>query len=156
MYATLWRFWRHGGEKAFWCFDLLEVVHAVHDGGVHGGKGLLGGFCFARVAQVDARVRFEAPVGVLARPVDASERLLVEDDGEPVLGGNILHEFAAQDVLVGGDVDGGEDGGQLVLGRGDLVVVNADANPNLWRACASSAFAGMAKGHRTEVSSAAW
>ena len=40
-----------------------------------------------------------------------------------VLAGDALHALHGQLVVVGGDVGGGEDGGQLVLGRGGLVVL---------------------------------
>ena len=48
-----------------------------------------------------------------------------------MLVGHLLHDFHGQLVVVGGDIGGGVDGGQLVLGRGHLVVLGLGQNAQL-------------------------
>ena len=60
---------------------------------------------------------------MLAGAVDAGEGLFVQQAGEAVLRGHTLHDLHGELVVVGGDVGGGVDGGQLVLRGGDLVML---------------------------------
>ncbi len=69
-----------------------------------------------------ASVRTKAPVVVLARAVDAGERLLVQKDAEAVLARHFLHQGHEKHVVVVGDVGLLEDGSYLKLVGGDLVV----------------------------------
>ena len=71
--------------------------------------------------EVVAQVVREAPVDVLARAVDPGERLLVEEQLEPVAVGLPLQGLHDQHVVVGGHVGVLEQRGQLVLaGRTSL------------------------------------
>ena len=62
-----------------------------------------------------ASVRTKAPVVVLARAVDAGERLLVQKDAEAVLARHFLHQGHEKHVVVVGDVGLLEDGSYLKL-----------------------------------------
>ena len=55
----------------------------------------------------------------------------MEQTHQAVLGGYLLHDFHGQLVVVGGDVGGGVDGGQLVLRGGHLVVLGLGQNAQL-------------------------
>ena len=50
---------------------------------------------------------------------------------QPVAGSHLLHDLHGQLVVVGGDVGGGVDGRQLMLGRGHLVVLGLGQNAQL-------------------------
>ena len=65
--------------------------------------------------QVVAGVGAHRPVVVLARPVHAGERLLVQQADEPVLAGHALHHLHGQLLVVGADVRVLEDRRDLVL-----------------------------------------
>ena len=73
----------------------------------------------------------QRPVEVLARPVDARERLLVEQELEAVAVGHALHGLHDQHVVVGRDVGVLERDGDLVLRRRDLVVPGLDRHAQL-------------------------
>ena len=45
--------------------------------------------------------------------------------------GNLLHHLHGQLVVVGGNVGGGEDGSQLVLGGSDFIVLGLGQNAQL-------------------------
>ena len=68
---------------------------------------------------------------MLAGAVDAGEGLLMEQAHHAVLGGHIFHDLHGQLVVVAGGVGVGVDGGQLVLGRGHLVVLGLGQNAEL-------------------------
>ena len=85
----------------------------------------------AGLEQVVARVVGQRPVEVLARAVDAGERLLVQQELEAVAVGHALHGLHHQHVVVGRDVGVLEGDGQLVLGRRDLVVPGLDRHAQL-------------------------
>ena len=55
----------------------------------------------------------------------------MEQADQIVPGGHLLHPLHGQLVVVGGDVDGGVDGGQLMLGGGHLVVLGLGQNTQL-------------------------
>ena len=102
------------------------------DGGDHGGAeeeelDVLGRRV-ARVEQVRPGVGAHRPVVVLARAVDAGERLLVHEADKAVAAGHVLEDLHGQLLVVGADVGVLEDRGQLVLGRCDLVVARLDRN----------------------------
>ena len=78
--------------------------------------------CLAGGVEEDARVGGEAPVVVLARTVDAGKGFFVEEGAEAVLAGHALHERHEQHVVVDGEVGVLEDGCQLKLVGGHLVV----------------------------------
>ena len=77
----------------------------------------------ARLQEIQAGVGGHGPVVVLAAAVDAGEGLLMQQAVHAVAIGHLLHDLHGQLVLVGGDVGGAENGGQLMLGRGHLVVL---------------------------------
>ena len=70
----------------------------------------------------------ERPVVVLARTVDALERLLVQQADQVVAGGDELHLLHHDQVLVDGLVDLTVDGGELMLAGSDLVVLGLGGN----------------------------
>jgi hypothetical protein len=69
----------------------------------------------AEIERETHRVGVDAPVAVLARAVDALERLLVDQRLEAELHGGILNDLQCDGVLVGGDVGELEDGAELDL-----------------------------------------
>ena len=85
----------------------------------------------ARLEQVLARVVGHRPVVVLARAVDAGERLLVQQAAQAVPVGDALHRLHDEHVVVGGEVGVLEDRRDLVLARGDLVVPRLDRHAEL-------------------------
>ena len=68
---------------------------------------------------------------MLARAVDAGERLLVLQAHQAVVAGQKAHLLHGEQVLVDGAVGVGEDGGQLVLGGGHLVVLRLGRHAQL-------------------------
>ena len=80
----------------------------------------------ARVEEVLARVGPDRPVVVLARPVEAGERLLVQEADEPVAGGRRPRAPHRELLVVGADVRALEDRRDLVLAGRDLVVARLD------------------------------
>ena len=66
---------------------------------------------------------------MLAASIDAGKGFLVEQAGEAVALRHLLHHFHGELVVVGGDIGGGEDGGKLVLGRSNLVVLSFGVDP---------------------------
>ena len=80
----------------------------------------------AGLEQVDARVRAHRPVVVLARAVDARERLLVQQADEPVAARDVLHHLHGQLLVVAAHVRVLEHGRELVLGGRHLVVAGLD------------------------------
>ena len=85
----------------------------------------------ARVEQVVPGVGAHRPVVVLARAVDAGERLLVQQADEAVAAGHVLHDLHRQLLVVGADVRVLEDRRDLVLARRDLVVAGLDRHAEL-------------------------
>ena len=112
-----------------------EQVAVAGDGAEHGGqedeelrvvvRGVAG------LEQVVAQVVRHRPVDVLARAVDARERLLVQQQLQAVAVGHPLHRLHDQHVVVGGDVGVLEHRRELVLRRGDLVVPGLDRDAEL-------------------------
>ena len=101
---------------------LLVIVHSGDDAGEEDEElqVLLGGV--AGIEQVLAVGR-QRPVVMLARAVDALERLLVLQAHQAVVAGDDLHELHDEQVVVDGDVGLLEHGSKLVLAGGDLVVL---------------------------------
>ncbi len=85
----------------------------------------------ARVEQVLPVVRAHRPVVVLARAVDAGERLLVDEEHQAVLRGEPPHHAHHDHVVVRADRRRLVDRRHLELARGDLVVagLGRDAEP---------------------------
>ena len=108
----------HGkAQKILMVVDRLDDRHQKqHELAVFGGR-------FAGVEQVEPRIRAHRPVVVLARTVDALKGLFVQQAHQAVAARHFLHDLHHQLVLVGGYVDGGEDGRQFVLGGRHLVVL---------------------------------
>ena len=85
----------------------------------------------AGVEQVQAGVGAHRPVVVLARAVDAGERLLVQQADQPVAAGGVLHDLHRQHLVVGADVGVLEDRRDLELVGRDLVVACLDRDSEL-------------------------
>ena len=85
----------------------------------------------ARLEQVLARVGAHRPVVVLARAVDAGERLLVQQADQAVAARDVLQDLHRQLLVVGADVRVLEDRRELVLVRRDLVVAGLDRHAEL-------------------------
>ncbi len=85
----------------------------------------------AGLEQIVAGVGGERPVVVLAGAVDAREGLFMQQADQAVACGNLLHHLHDELVVVGGDVGGREDRRQLMLGRGDLVVLGLGEDAEL-------------------------
>ena len=83
-----------------------------------------------RVEQVLA-ISGDRPVVVLARAVDVVERLLVLQANEAVVGSDDLHLLHREKVVVNRLGAGLEDRGELVLARGNLVVLGLSRNGEL-------------------------
>jgi len=77
----------------------------------------------ARVEQVLAIIGRQRPVVVLARAIDARERLFMQQADQAVAQGDFFHRLHGQLVVVVRDVGRVEDRSQFVLGRRDLVVL---------------------------------
>ena len=91
-------------------------------------------------------------VDVLARPVDAGERLLVEQALHAVLLGDRLEDGHQQLLVVGGDVAALEHRGDLELPRCDLVVAGLGGDAELEQlALGVHHEAQHPLGHRSEV-----
>merc|ERR1711871_1366768 len=106
----------------------------------------------ARGVEVLAGVGVEAPVVVLAGTVDASEWLLVPEHHQPVASSDIVGDLHRELVLVVGDVGEREDGGELVLAWGDLVVVDLHGHAHLLALCGDLLHKSFdAGGHWAEV-----
>ncbi len=73
----------------------------------------------------------EGEVDVLARPVDALERLLVEQDLHAVLVGDAAQRHHQQLLVIGRHVGALEDRSDLELSRGDLVVAGLGRDAEL-------------------------
>ena len=104
------------------------------------------------------------PVVVLARAVDAGERLLVQQADQPVAPGDVLHHLHRQLLVVGADVRVLEDRSELVLVGRDLVVPGLDRHAQLrpararCRACKPGSARGSSRssGRRAPGPWAAW
>ncbi len=85
----------------------------------------------ARLEQVQAGVGAHRPVVVLARPVHARERLLVQQAHEAIAARGVLQDLHRQHLMVGADVRVLEDRRDLVLVGRDLVVARLDRHAEL-------------------------
>jgi hypothetical protein len=84
-----------------------------------------------RLEQVVARVGLHRPVDVLARAIDASEGLLVQQAGEAVALGHPAQQLHHQLVVVGGHVRLAVEHRDLELAGGDLVVAGLGRHADL-------------------------
>lgn len=102
--------------------QVLIIIDSLDDGGEEQQE--LGIFLwgFAGFEKIQAGVGRKGPVVVLARTIDAGERLLVQQAYHVVPQRNLLHQLHRKLVVIGRGVDGRKDRGQLVLGGGDLLV----------------------------------
>ena len=102
--------------------------------------------------QVVAEVVAQRPVEVLARAVDAGERLLVQQAARPYFGADALQRHHDHHLMVGGDVGVLEDRRDLVLARRDFVVPRLDRHAELVQLALGLQHAGEhALGNRAEV-----
>ena len=81
----------------------------------------------ARIEQV-LGLGAKRPVVVLARTIDALERLLVQQADQVMAGSDKLHLLHHDQVLVDGLVDLAIDGGELMLAGSNLVVLGLGGN----------------------------
>ena len=86
---------------------------------------------FARIEQVALRLAAERPVDVLARAVDAGERLFVRQAGHAVLFGHALQRDHRQLLMIGREVGRFEHRRNFVLSRSHFVVPRLDRNAEL-------------------------
>ena len=84
-----------------------------------------------RFKQVLPVIGGHGPVVVLAGAIDAGKRLFMEQANKSVAQGDFFHRFHRQLVVVGGDVGGGEDRGQFMLRRCNLVVLGLGGDAEL-------------------------
>ena len=111
--------------------QILILVHGLdHRAEEQQELGVLIGR-FAGLKQVHAGVGGQRPVVVLAAAVDAGEGLFVQQAHHAVLAGDLLHQLHGDLVVIGGDVGDGEDGRELVLGGGGLVVLGLGKDAQL-------------------------
>ena len=85
----------------------------------------------ARAEQVGAGVVAHAPVQVLARTVDARERLLVQQARQSELRRDPLHHLHRDHLMVGGEVRVLEDRRDFILARRHFVVARLDRHAHL-------------------------
>ena len=104
-------------RSSSWCLLTAAMTAAQKNRNCRFCPGVWPGF-----EQVVARVGAHRPVVVLARAVDAGERLLVQEAHEAVAAGDVLQQLHRELLVVGADVRVLEDRRDLELGRGDLVV----------------------------------
>ena len=111
--------------------QILVFVHGLDDGAQEQQElgVLIGGG--AGIQQVHPGVGGDGPVVVLAGAVDPVEGLLMEQAHQAMALGNLLHHLHGQLIVVGCDVGGGEDGSQLMLGWGHLVVLGLGQDTQL-------------------------
>ena len=106
---------------------LLILVDRLNNAGEEYEEAQVLHGVLARIEQV-AATGGDGPIVVLARPVDGLEGLLVLQAHQAVVAGQQLHLLHGEQVLVHRAVRLGEDGRQLVLGRGHLVVLGLRGN----------------------------
>mmetsp|Transcript_14853 Transcript_14853/g.31498 ORF Transcript_14853/g.31498 Transcript_14853/m.31498 type:complete len:466 (+) Transcript_14853:484-1881(+) len=105
--------------------EVAVLVDGPDDGGHEDGEDLgLAALLVdgGGVEQVNARVGAEREVVVLAAAVDAGERLLLQEAGEAVASGNLVHHLHHHQVLVDLRGGGAKERRALVLVGGDLAV----------------------------------
>jgi hypothetical protein len=106
----------------------------------------------ARLEQVLPGVGAHRPVVVLARAVDAGERLLVQQAHQAVAARDVLQDLHRQLLVVRADVRVLEDRRELVLVRRDLVVARLDRHAELLQLALGLEHVGEdALGDRAEV-----
>ena len=102
---------------------ILIIVHGLDYGAKEEKELRVFKRCVAGGEQVYARVGGHGPVVVLAAAVHAGKGLFVKEAYQPVAGGDLLHDLHGQLVVVGGDIGGGVDRRQFVLGGCHLIVL---------------------------------
>jgi len=110
---------------------LLILIHALDERGEQQQEQRILAGGLAGREEVFARVGRERPVDVLARAVDARERLFVQQAHKVVALGDLFHRLHDELVLVARGVGVGVDGGHLVLAGGDLVVLGLGEHAEL-------------------------
>jgi hypothetical protein len=85
----------------------------------------------ARAEQVVTLVVAQGPVEVLARPVDARERFLVQQARQSVLRRDPPHRLHRHHLMIGGEVRVFEHRRDLVLARRHLVMPRLDRDADL-------------------------
>ena len=111
--------------------QLLIFIHARDEGRQEQQKLRVLAGRLAGGEEVFARVGAQRPVIVLAGAVDTRKGLFMQQADQPVPVGDLLHDLHCQLVLVVGGVAVAVDGGHLVLGRSDLVVLGLAQNAEL-------------------------
>ena len=111
--------------------QVLIVIHCLNNGTQEQQE--LGVFvgCLTGSQQVHTGIRGHRPVVVLAGAVDTVKGLFMQQTDQPVAGSHLLHDLHGQLVVIGGDICGGVDGRQLMLGRGHLIVLRLGQNTQL-------------------------
>ena len=83
----------------------------------------------ARLQEVHARIRGYRPVIVLAGAVHPGKGLFVQQARHAMLCGNGFHQLHGQLVVVACQIGCGVNGGKLMLGRSDLIVLRLCKHP---------------------------
>jgi hypothetical protein len=109
----------------------LVLVDGLQDGGAEEQELEVVAGRVAGLEQVLADVGAHRPVVVLARAVDARERLLVQQADQPVAPRDVLQQLHRQLLVVAADVGVLEDRRDLVLVGRDLVVARLDRHAEL-------------------------
>ena len=116
---------RHGHAQ-----ELLVVVDRLDDARQKHEEAQVLHRILARIEQVLLACG-NSPVVMLARAVDALERLLMLQADKPVVAGQKLHLLHREEVLVDGAIRVRENRRELVLRRRDLVVLGLRGNAEL-------------------------
>ena len=106
-------------------------IHRLHDAGQHQQEADILVRRVARVEQVDAAVRRDGPVVVLAGAVHAGIRFLMQKTSQVVMVGDPFHGLHHKLVVVHRDIRRGIDRRQLVLRRSHLVMLRLRRHPQL-------------------------
>ncbi len=85
--------------------------------------------CGAGRKQILSAICHNRPVVMFAAAVYTCKRLFVKQTDKAVLCSYFLHDFHRKLIVVRGNIGGGMDRRQLMLGRGDLVMLSFCQNP---------------------------
>ena len=116
----------HGNAK-----QILVFIHRLDNGSQEQKE--LGIFRrrFAGIEQIHTCIGGDGPVVMLTAAVHTGKRLFMKQADQIVLARRALHNLHSQLVVIGGDIGGGEDGGQLVLSGSRLVMLRLGQDAKL-------------------------
>ena len=111
--------------------NLCVLIDRRDDRDQEGQEGEVVTGMLSRVQEVDARIRLDRPVVMLAGSVNSLEGLLMEQAGESMLVRHLLHHLHGQLVVVDRDVRCLKDRCQLMLRGRDLIMFCLGRNAEL-------------------------